>query len=259
MEEYMKENEKIMDKNQGTFFDNKDTDGGVISAEEKGKTSKSKRKFVYVSVVCACLLLAIVLLYVVLFHFNHDYARTYSLEPYKKSADATKEFGKNCEKSYQMMDALSKSLPYSGKYSVVRATDEYTEDVIPVDGYPDYYAGKYINVDGKLIILIKENYFKEKYRKCDWYKELVEVLGSEDFGCRPVKYNYTELMNGMSDYVWGSLGRAIKDMGVESSGAVLEEYENIIGIRVKTEADAQKVQGLFSNDMYRTVVEELLW
>lgn len=245
-------------KKQSAVSDNVDIDGGVIS-EEKGNNSKPKRKFVYASVVCASLLLAIILLYVVLFHFNHDYARTYSLEPYKNTADATKKFGKNCEKSYQMMDTLSKSFSYSGKNSVVRATGEYTEDAIPADGYPDYYAGKYINVDGKLIILIKENYFKEKYRKCDWYKELVGFLGSEDFGCRPVKYNYTELMNGMSDYVWGSLGRAIKDMGVESSGAVLEEYENIIGIRVKTEADAQKVQGLFSNDMYRTVVEELLW
>ena len=87
------------------------------------------------------------------------------------------------------------------------------------------------------------------------------MLGSEDFGCRPAKYNYTELINGMSDYAWGLLGQTMKDLGIESSGAGLSDYENRIRIRVKTEEDEQKVQTLLPNDMYQTEVfdEEIWW
>ena len=246
-------------KIQSAVSDNVDINGGVIS-EEKGNNSKPKRKFVYVSVVCAILLLAAVWLGMGIIQRNRAYDRTYSFE-LNTSADTTKEFNKNCKKSYQMTDNLLKNLPYSGKYPAGKATGKYTVDTIPADGYPDYFAGKYINVDGKLIILIKENYFEKKYRKCDWYKELAGLLGSEDFGCRPVKYNYTELINGMSDYVWGLLGQEIKSHGIELSGAGLDDYGNRICIRVKTEEDAQIVQRMFPNDMYKTVVvgEQDIW
>lgn len=99
-----------------------------------------------------------------------------------------------------------------------------------------------------------------KFRECDWYEELVELLGSEDFGCRPVKYNYTELMNGMSDIIWGSLGQTIKDLGVEVSGVLLDDYRNGIIIRVRTEEDALKIQPMLPGDMYRIeVFNEEMW
>lgn len=219
-----------------------------------------KNRWVLIPVACVAVVFVALLIWKVLLRHNRAYDDFYSME-LNTSVDTTKKFDENCKKVYQMTDRFLKSLPYSGKYPAGKATGQYTIDTIPADGYPDYYAGKYINVDGKLIILIKESYFKEKYRKCDWYKELTEMLGSEDFGCRPAKYNYTELINGMSDYAWGFLGQTMKDLGIESSGAGLSDYENRICIRVKTEEDEQKVQTLLPNDMYQTEVfdEEIWW
>ena len=252
-------------KNMRIIYDIGDIDANLVSAaEESRRTSKRGYKIVLTVAACAGLFLAAILIGKMLFKSNRAYAESYSYEPYDKrlnaASDVTKEFSKNIEKSDKMVTHMFQRLPYTGKYPAGQSIGKYTVDLISADGFPDYYAGKYINVDGKLIIPIKEIYYTEKFRECDWYEELVELLGSEDFGCRPVKYNYTELMNGMSDIIWGSLGQTIKDLGVEVSGVLLDDYRNGIIIRVRTEEDALKIQPMLPGDMYRIeVFNEEMW
>lgn len=64
----------------------------------------------------------------------------------------------------------------------------------------------------------------------------------------------------MSDIIWGSLGQTIKDLGVEVSGVLLDDYRNGIIIRVRTEEDALKIQPMLPGDMYRIeVFNEEMW
>ena len=58
----------------------------------------------------------------------------------------------------------------------------------------------------------------------------------------------------MSDMVFGSLGKTIKDAGVEVVGVGLNDYENRIVIEVKTEEDAAIVKSIATSDMFITAV-----
>lgn len=198
--------------------------------------------------------------------FPHKaYADNYSFEAYdfgqSNSPTTTSQFDKNFKQSSEMIDRFHKELPYSGKYKAANATGTYTVNSITADGYPDYYAGNYINVDGKVIVLVKETYYEKNYRKCDWYKELAGLFGSEDFACRPVKYNYTDLINGMSDATFGGLSNAMKDAGVEAVSIGFYDPDNRIKIRLKSEEDAAKVKALLPSDMFWTEVvgEQNVW
>lgn len=211
-----------------------------------------KRILISAGVLCALVAFAVCLK--VYFGTNKAYADYYSMDPYNteinQSADVSSEFARNQHEVGVMLGRFLDKLPYKGKYKAAKATGDYTVDLKSADEYPDYYAGNYINVDGKLIVLIKDSYFDKNFRNCDWYKELAKMLGSEDFGCRPVKYNFTELINGMSDMVFGSLGKAIKDAGVEIVGVGLNDYVNGIIIDVRNEEDAAVVKSLANSDMY---------
>ena len=211
-----------------------------------------KRILISAGVLCALVAFAVCLK--VYFGTNKAYADYYSMDPYNteinQSADVSSEFARNQHEVGVMLGRFLDKLPYQGKYKAAKATGDYTVDLKSADEYPDYYAGNYINVDGKLIVLIKDSYFDKNFRNCDWYKELAKMLGSEDFGCRPVKYNFTELINGMSDMVFGSLGKAIKDAGVEIVGVGLNDYVNGIIIDVRNEEDAAVVKSLANSDMY---------
>lgn len=213
---------------------------------------------IIVSAGVFCALVALAVCFKIYFGTNKAYADYYSPDPYIKdvntSADLSQEIKENMSKADEMSRSFWGKLPYSGQYKPIAATGEYTVTGRRADEFPDYYCGKYFNVDGKLIVMIKENYFDENYRKCDWYKELSKMLGSEDFGCRPAKYNYTELVNGMSDLVYGSLGKAIEEAGAKVVACSSNEYTNKIMIEVKTNEEADIVKAVATSDMFVVVV-----
>lgn len=223
-----------------------------VTACRKEDGFMKKRILISAGAVCALLVMGVCL---VLFLGNNNkaYADYYSYEQFdlNTTAEVSAEFVENQNQANRMFTRfVMEKLPYQGKYKAPAATGEYTVDGNRADAYPDYFGGNYINVDGKLIVTIKDTYFDKRYRESDWYKELANMLGSEDFACRPVKYNYTELVNGMSDMVFGSLGKTIKDAGVEVVGVGLNDYENRIVIEVKTEEDAAIVKSIATSDMY---------
>ena len=227
-----------------------------VTACRKEDGFMKKRVLISAGAVCALLVMGVCL---VLFLGNNNkaYADYYSYEQFdlNTTAEVSAEFVENQNQANRMFTRfVMEKLPYQGKYKAPAATGEYTVDGNRADAYPDYFGGNYINVDGKLIVTIKDTYFDKRYRESDWYKELANMLGSEDFACRPVKYNYTELVNGMSDMVFGSLGKTIKDAGVEVVGVGLNDYENRIVIEVKTEEDAAIVKSIATSDMYTVEV-----
>ena len=58
------------------------------------------------------------------------------------------------------------------------------------------------------------NPYEKDYQHSDWYRVLSRSLGSEDFGCRFVKYNYTEMINGCSVLLYGSTGEEMYEIEV---------------------------------------------
>ena len=216
------------------------------------------KKRILISAGAACALLVMGVCLVLFFGNNNKaYADYYSYEQFdlNMTAEVSAEFIENQNRANKMFSQfVMEKLPYQGKYKAPAATGEYTVDGNRADAYPDYFGGTYINVDGKLIVTIKDTYFEKRYREADWYKELAKMLGSEDFACRPVKYNYTELVNGMSDMAFGSLGKAIKEAGVEVVGFGVNDYSNGIVIDVKTEEDAAIVKSIATSDMFITAV-----
>lgn len=222
------------------------------------KEDNPMKKRILISAGAACALLVMGVCLVLFFGNNNKaYADYYSYEQFDLNmiAEVSAEFIENQNKANKMFSQfVMEKLPYQGKYKAPAATGEYTVDGNRADAYPDYFGGTYINVDGKLIVTIKDTYFEKRYREADWYKELAKMLGSEDFACRPVKYNYTELVNGMSDMAFGSLGKAIKEAGVEVVGFGVNDYSNGIVIDVKTEEDAAIVKSIATSDMFITAV-----
>ena len=222
------------------------------------KEDNPMKKRILISAGAACALLVMGVCLVLFFGNNNKaYADYYSYEQFdlNMTAEVSAEFIENQNKANKMFSQfVMEKLPYQGKYKAPAATGEYTVDGNRADAYPDYFGGTYINVDGKLIVTIKDTYFEKRYREADWYKELAKMLGSEDFACRPVKYNYTELVNGMSDMAFGSLGKAIKEAGVEVVGFGVNDYSNGIVIDVKTEEDAAIVKSIATSDMFITAV-----
>lgn len=222
------------------------------------KEDNPMKKRILISAGAACALLVMGVCLVLFFGNNNKaYADYYSYEQFdlNMTAEVSAEFIENQNRANKMFSQfVMEKLPYQGKYKAPAATGEYTVDGNRADAYPDYFGGTYINVDGKLIVTIKDTYFEKRYREADWYKELAKMLGSEDFACRPVKYNYTELVNGMSDMAFGSLGKAIKEAGVEVVGFGVNDYSNGIVIDVKTEEDAAIVKSIATSDMFITAV-----
>ena len=181
-----------------------------------------------------------------------------SLEPISKRDVNTlpEEVYLNMLDSDSLMREFYKAIPYNGAFKAQSSTGEYTVDGYYADQFPDYYGGNFTNIDGKLIIQIQEDYYKDDYRTCDWYKELVEMLGSEDFYCHPVKYNYTALINGMSDICFGKKAKALKEAGIEWVTAGFSEYGNHIGVALKNADDLKKARKILDSDLFSVTVHE---
>lgn len=219
------------------------------SALWKGVGLMKTKVLIIAGAVCAVAVLCVILNKFRVTPTAH--AAEYSMERFDPNtrADVSDEFIVNQYRSQQMMDNFWQRLTKTPK-----ASDEYTIDGVRAEDYPDYYAGNYINVDGKLIVMIKETYFEKNYRNCDWYKELAKVFKSEDFACKSARYNYTEIINGCTDLVYGQLGKAIKEAGVEWVAFGSGDYGNRIVIEVRTAEDASIVESIASSDLFSTVV-----
>ena len=182
--------------------------------------------------------------------------------------EVSEEFMENLHHTNDMIANLERSMPYEGKYKATPAVrepydledledDEYSiyYGLSDVEKYPDYFGGTYLNTDGKLVVQIKDTYFEKKYRKCDWYKELAKMYGSEDFACTPVKYNYIELSDEMYDFLC-NIRFELRDAGVGVVRVGVNYYRNNICVWVRTEEDKINAEKFLNNDIYSVIVAE---
>lgn len=181
--------------------------------------------------------------------------KDYSFILNEKATDLPEYFADNqkqaCEISSRYYEYLCKNKKISIKEKNYSVNGIYAED------FPDFFAGTFINTDGKLVIQVTEKYYSKDYRNSDWYKELVEVVQSEDFACNPVKYSYCSIVNAMTDLLWGDFSKKLSEENVKITASWIDDYRNCVFIGVKDDIDYNKVLKMIDSSIYKVVVENV--
>ena len=157
-------------------------------------------------------------------------------------------FFDNQREANEITDKFFKSL--SRKNGWTEDPAAYTVNGLYADAFPLYYAGTYINVEGKLVLQITEDYYSENYKESEWYSEFIEIVGNENFYCNPVTYSYSTLINAMTDIVMGDIHNDFQDAGVIITGAGINDYKNQIDVYVKTQKDYDYAIDRLDSELY---------
>ena len=122
--------------------------------------------------------------------------------------------------------------------------------------FPPYFAGAYINVEGKLVVQIAEDYYSSDYRNTVWYQEFVGIVDSENFYCHAVKYSYTELLDALWDISRGGLSEELASYGVAIVDAAPDVYINRVTVHLESQEAYDTVINLLQRDIYVVSVAE---
>ena len=132
----------------------------------------------------------------------------------------------------------------------------YTVNGIRAEDFPAYFAGTYINEEGKLVVQITNTYYSSNYKDSDWYKEFTEIAESEAFYCHPVKYSYGELVNAISEVTLGDLAKRLKTRGVSISIAYIDDYRNQVMVGFGSQLDYDAVIDELDSDIYSVQITD---
>ena len=80
----------------------------------------------------------------------------------------------------------------TAEFADVSVPTTYTVNGIPAEGYPEYYAGAYINANYELVILVTDKSASTKKALCDQAKDTSVVF-------QEASYSYPELISCMND------------------------------------------------------------
>lgn len=169
-----------------------------------------------------------------------------------KCDNLSENFKSNQREANVIMDRFFKSLVSKNGFSC--DDNVYTVNGMYAEDYPLFFAGAYINVDGNLVLQVTEDYYSQGYKDSDWYSEFVEVAGSENFYCHPVKHSYSELINAISDIFMGNKHKELVEAGIKITGAGINDYKNLIDVYVKTQADYENIIGKINSELYSITV-----
>lgn len=131
-----------------------------------------------------------------------------------------------------------------------------TDTGVRSDRFPPYYAGAYINVEGKLVVQIAEDYYSSDYRNTVWYQEFVGIVESDNFYCHAVKYSYTELLDALWDISRGGLSEELASYGVAIVDAAPDVYINRVTVHLESQEAYDTVINLLQRDIYVVSVAE---
>ena len=202
------------------------------------------------------LVAVLVLVGIIYYQKSADVNESFSLKMNEKSENLSEQFKSNQATANTIMDRYYKYLQKT--YGTLHDSSVYTVNGLRAESFPEYYAGAYINEDGKLIVQITNKYYSSKYKKSDWYQELTGIVGSEDFYCNPVKYSYRELVNAISDITLGDLAKQIKELGASSYTAGMNDYKNCVSVCIVGQEAYDAVIDKLSSDIYSVSVTEAL-
>ena len=131
-----------------------------------------------------------------------------------------------------------------------------TDTGVRSERFPPYYAGAYINVEGKLVVQIAEDYYSSDYRNTAWYQEFVGIVESDNFYCHAVKYSYTELLDALWDISRGGLSEELASYGVAIVDAAPDVYINRVTVHLESQEAYDTVINLLQRDIYVVSVAE---
>lgn len=77
-------------------------------------------------------------------------------------------------------------------------SEGYTVGGIPAEGYPEYYAGSYLNENGELVFLVTEEYAKSRKQE-QAEIDAKTLTQSDELVFHTAKYSYRELINVMTE------------------------------------------------------------
>ena len=121
----------------------------------------------------------------------------------------------------------------------------YTLDGYSADDYPDYYGGSYINTDGNMVVLIKDEEKCDNYLDKNWYKDLCTRINSDKFIVRFVSNNLKALINVADEIVFGKFKNSLREYSY--NGMSINIYENCVYVYVRNVDDIYPVKELIKD------------
>ena len=132
----------------------------------------------------------------------------------------------------------------------------YTVCGVRAESFPSYYAGNYINTEGRLVVQIAEAFYSPDYKESAWYQEFVDIVGTENFYRHPMKYSFSELVNAISSVTIGNLAEDFSAIGVTIVDASIDEYTNRVYVHFGSQEDYDATITMLGTDIYSASVAE---
>lgn len=111
----------------------------------------------------------------------------------------------------------------------------YTVSMITAEGYPEYYAGEYINTEGNLVVLLTEEYsgglLWDDAKAREAKAEVRKLSGLNDIIFGTAKYSLRELI-GTMEYVYNFRTTLKEKTEYQIIGTGLDTYENSVNVYI---------------------------
>ena len=119
-------------------------------------------------------------------------------------------------------------------------SQHYTVDGFGASDYPSYYGGSYINTDGNMVVLIKNDIGEKIVTKKSWYKDFCSRINSDNFVIRYISNNLCCLISTADQIVFGEIRNFLEE--VSYNGMSINISENCIYVYVRNEEDVPLVK-----------------
>lgn len=154
---------------------------------------------------------------------------------YRDSADAV------LEQTTQAYDAMIRSFyeaqPESQKYT----DDSYTVSGIAESGFPDFYAGAYVNQNQNLVVLISDDHAGTAASLAASEQMIAAAAGSSDLIYASAAHPYSELVSIMDDiYQYQTLSAEQKDPRFTVLSYYIDDYHNCVSVGME-HIDAESI------------------
>lgn len=110
----------------------------------------------------------------------------------------------------------------------VKLMESFSQEPIPdASDYSDWYGGSYMNEQGKLVIYITPDYFKD-VQLSKVKEEVITIVGSDDILFEPCEYSFRHLTE-MMDYLnsikmspsKSTIGDSFNSLCIDDSGCII--------------------------------------
>lgn len=134
-------------------------------------------------------------------------------------------------------------------------SDVYTVNGIPAEGFPEYYAGAYVNKNLNLVVLLAEDYIATDAKLRSSQQEISSATSSESLVYTSATFSYSNLVGVMNDifqYTKTSIGAEENQLSTHPfciEYYAIDDYNNrvIVGLNNTSEATIQSFKNLVTD------------